>query len=85
MDYDKIADQVEIKPQIQIECKMENTLGTYKLFAIVHHFGTKGNGHYITDALDLQNLSNTKSSSLSLSSRAEEQWYRCDDESISKL
>ena len=62
MDYDKIADPIEIKPVISLDCKMEQTTGTYKLFAIVHHFGTKGNGHYITEALDLSNNSGTNSS-----------------------
>ena len=42
----------------------------YKLFAIVHHYGHKGNGHYITEAMDLG---------------SNDDWYRCDDETISQL
>ncbi len=80
-----MADQVEIKPVIKLDCKIENSTGTYKLFAIVHHFGDKANGHYITDALDLTRTNHTSSALNFQTNDAEEQWYRCDDESISKL
>ena len=47
MDFAKIDDIVEIKPLIQVPCAQEMTIGTYKLYGIVHHLGTKSNGHYI--------------------------------------
>jgi len=52
MDFAKIDDIVEIKPTLQLPCKQENSMGTYKLYGIVHHFGTKSNGHYIAQVLD---------------------------------
>ena len=47
MDYAKLDDIVEIKPELQIPCAQENRAGSYKLYGIVHHLGTKNNGHYI--------------------------------------
>ena len=55
MDYAKIDDIVEIKPNIQIPCKQETSIGNYRLYGIVHHYGTKGNGHYIADVMDENN------------------------------
>lgn len=47
MDFEKLDDIVEIKDIMQIPCKQQNIIGTYKLYGIVHHFGTKSNGHYV--------------------------------------
>ena len=47
MDFEKIDDIVEIKDIMQIPCKQQGIIGTYKLYGIVHHYGTKSNGHYI--------------------------------------
>ena len=48
MDFEKIDDIVQIKSMLQIPCKQEMAKGTYKLYGIVHHYGTKSNGHYIS-------------------------------------
>jgi ubiquitin C-terminal hydrolase len=55
MDFAKIDDIVEIKPVLNVPCKNDSTHGTYKLYGIVHHFGTKNNGHYISQVLDETN------------------------------
>ena len=47
MDFAKVDDIVELKHRIQVPCKQQNRTGDYKLYGIVHHFGTKSNGHYI--------------------------------------
>ena len=47
-------------------------IGTYKLYGIVHHFGTYNRGHYISEVLDYSN------------GQAGD-WYKCDDERITKL
>ena len=87
MDYDKIADPIEIKPIINLDCAMENTVGRYKLYAIVHHYGSKGNGHYITEALDLSQMGGAAAFNQSLSGQdgSTQDWYRCDDETITKM
>ena len=46
MDFAKVDDIVEIKPTLQIPCQQESKVGTYNLYGIVHHYGTKSNGHY---------------------------------------
>ena len=48
MDFAKIDDIVEIKEKLQLPCKQEMTIGTYKLYGIVHHYGTYNRGHYIS-------------------------------------
>ena len=47
MDFAKIDDIVEIKPKLQLPCRQQNRTGDYHLYGIVHHYGTKSNGHYI--------------------------------------
>ena len=47
MDFMKIDDIVEIKPTFQLKSKHDRAPETYKIYAIVHHYGTKSNGHYI--------------------------------------
>ena len=71
MDFAKIDDIVEIKPVLNVPCKNDSTHGTYKLYGIVHHFGTKNNGHYISQVLDETN--------------GAQQWYTCDDSNVYKV
>ena len=52
MDFAKIDDILEIKQTLQLPCSKDATPGTYKLYGIVHHYGSKNNGHYISDVLD---------------------------------
>ena len=46
MDFEKCNDRVSIKQRVQITCQQEGTVGNYDLYGIVHHYGTKNNGHY---------------------------------------
>lgn len=71
MDFEKIDDIVNIKPVLTIPCKHDSSVGTYQLYGIVHHYGTKSNGHYICQVLDASNGAS--------------QWYTCDDSSITKV
>jgi len=45
-DFAKIDDLVEVRPRLQIACRQQNRTGDYRLYAVVHHYGTKSNGHY---------------------------------------
>jgi ubiquitin C-terminal hydrolase len=46
--------------------------GKYDLYGIVHHYGTKNGGHYISEVRDMHQPSRGSA----------ESWYLCDDESV---
>ena len=77
MDYEKINDRVEVKKKIQLSSNLETMVGEYRLYGIVHHIGTKSNGHYTSDVRDM--------SKYNIEGESDEVWFNCDDETISKL
>ena len=52
-------------------------VGEYQLYGIVHHYGTKSNGHYISDVRDMSKYNSE--------GEQDEVWYNCDDETIRKI
>ena len=77
MDYVKNNDRVDIKRSIQLTSSQEKVMGEYRLYGIVHHYGTKSNGHYIADVRDMSKYNSEGEN--------EEVWYNCDDETIRKI
>ena len=57
-------------------------IGTYELYGIVHHYGTKSNGHYISDVRDMSGYNHEDPSA---SNDQGDVWYNCDDETIRKI
>jgi len=68
MDYRKINEKFEFSRSFNLT-SMQKQKGRYDLYGIVHHYGTKNGGHYVSECKD-PNTNN---------------WYLCDDESVTPI
>lgn len=48
MDYKKVDAPIEFEKSLSLQSR-QNQRGKYDLYGVVHHFGTKNGGHYVSE------------------------------------
>ena len=84
MSFAKLSQEVQLKEELQIACKLRQ-LATYRLYGIVHHFGNINNGHYIAEVADLAKAEPAPGKDKDSKGAKGVVWYECDDDKVKSI